>query len=188
LFPAIATGVGTVLADDPRLTARRPGEPEWCGRRLVLDPRGASGHRLDAQVYSDAFRDRTVVVTGPECPDAMMDRFRVAGVATWQLPAGPTRAGRIDLAALRRRCWEEGLTAVYWEPGPRLFGDLLAQGQADYAFHYQAPLWWGDAEARPLAEGPPAATPDSGWRFETVRRELLGDDQLTRGWLRRRSG
>jgi hypothetical protein len=36
-FPAIATGSGTVLADNPHLTARLPELDEHCPRRFVMD-------------------------------------------------------------------------------------------------------------------------------------------------------
>jgi len=184
LFPAIATGVGTLLADDPRLTARLADLPEWCGRRLILDPRGASAERLQARVFSDAFREQTVVVTGPGCPAAARARLEAAGVAVWHLPAGSAAGHRADLAVLRQRCAEAGLAGVLWEAGPGLLGGLLEQGQVDYAFHYQAPQWWGDAQAKPLADGPAVTDPAGGWRLERVIRTQLGDDQLTRGWLR----
>lgn len=183
LFPAIAIGAGTLLADNPRLTARWPEGAEHCGRRLILDPRGVSAGHLDAAVFTDDFRGLTVMVTGAEGLAVGGPRWKEAGVAVWALPDGPTAPGRVDLAALRRRCWEEGLTGVYWETGPRLLGDLLAQGQVDYVFHYQAPVWWGDAEARPLAAGPAVATPDGGWRLAGLRHERVGEDTLTRGWL-----
>jgi len=183
LFPAIAIGAGTLVADNPRLTARWPEGEEGCGRRLILDPRGVSAGHLDAAVFRDDFRASTVVVTGAAGVAAAGRRWAEAGVTVWELPEGPTAPGRVDLAALRWRCWAEGLTGVYWETGPRLLGDLLAQGQVDYVFHYQAPIWWGDAEARPLAEGPAVAWPDGGWRLRGVRQERLGEDTLTRGWL-----
>src|SRR4029077_17654085 len=39
LFPAIAVGAGPVMKDNPRLTARIAGAPEWCPLRLVFDGR-----------------------------------------------------------------------------------------------------------------------------------------------------
>src|SRR5256885_10098293 len=61
--PGIAVGAMTVLKDNPRLTARRPGEAEWCPWRFVFD--GLLRTVVDKSlpnVFTDEFRDRTIVV------------------------------------------------------------------------------------------------------------------------------
>ena len=59
LFPGIAVGAMTVLKDNPRLTARREGEPEWCPLRFVFDGllRTVVDKNLPA-VFTDEFRER----------------------------------------------------------------------------------------------------------------------------------
>jgi len=56
LFPAIAVGAGTVMKDNPRLTARMAGVEEWCPIRFVFD--GLLRTVVDKQladVYTDEF-------------------------------------------------------------------------------------------------------------------------------------
>ncbi|MEI2420263.1 dihydrofolate reductase family protein, partial [Arthrospira platensis SPKY2] len=55
-FPAIAAGAGTVLADNPKLTVRIPGEPERCPVRFVFDRRLVTLTELLPMVYTDAWR------------------------------------------------------------------------------------------------------------------------------------
>ncbi|HEX7630744.1 MAG TPA: bifunctional diaminohydroxyphosphoribosylaminopyrimidine deaminase/5-amino-6-(5-phosphoribosylamino)uracil reductase RibD, partial [Lacunisphaera sp.] len=63
LFPAIAVGAGTIRADNPRLTARLNGT-EWCPWRFVFDGllRSVTDKAMP-NVYTDEFRERTIVVT-----------------------------------------------------------------------------------------------------------------------------
>ena len=66
MFPSIAVGAMTILKDNPRLTARRAGEPEWSPWRFVFD--GLLRTVVDKSppaVFTDEFRDRTIVVTTP---------------------------------------------------------------------------------------------------------------------------
>jgi len=173
LFPAIAIGSGTALADNPRLTARLP-DGESCPVRLVLDRRGRLADRTDLHVFSDAYRDRTVVVTGKD----RATRFDAAGIATWSVDA---ETDADFFAALKACCRDEGLAGVLVEPGATLAGAWLDARAADYLYHFAAPSLLADPAARPLADGPARPTLAAAIRLRDIRRSFHGDDTLTRG-------
>lgn len=174
LFPAVAVSADTLLADNPRLTARDDG-PERCPVRFVLDRRFRSAGRSGLSLFSDHHRDRTVVVgLASELRTADAAWYEAEGVRTWAVPGDSD--GFID--AWSERCASEGVTGVMIEGGPRLSSALLDGHAVDMLFAYVAPKLGGD----------PSHGPWFGSRSPTLiggRVEKLGNDVLFRGELRR---
>ncbi|MGN0835728.1 MAG: bifunctional diaminohydroxyphosphoribosylaminopyrimidine deaminase/5-amino-6-(5-phosphoribosylamino)uracil reductase RibD [Candidatus Spyradosoma sp.] len=155
-FPAVATSSGTVLCDDPALTARVPGESVFCPTRFVFDRRGRTLARADVlAVFSDAFRGRTIFVTVPETEAAARAKLAPRGVGVWALPAETAAFWR----AFRGRCAAAGITGVYCECGPTFLRTLFEARQADRLYAYVAgtpeksPEKFFSAAARLLPEG-----------------------------------
>ncbi len=132
---AILTGIGTLLADDPALTVRLPGE--WRQpRRIVVDaqlrtPADArllkkAGKTLIATLVADARRHAALVT---------------AGAAIMVLPAAD---GHVDLAALMRQLAANECNEVLVEAGAVLNGALLKAGLLDELIIYMAPQILGD--------------------------------------------
>ncbi|MFG2062847.1 bifunctional diaminohydroxyphosphoribosylaminopyrimidine deaminase/5-amino-6-(5-phosphoribosylamino)uracil reductase RibD [Micromonospora sp. NPDC048871] len=129
---AVIVGVGTVLADDPRLTVRNLRDGSLAIRqplRVVVDSAGRTP--ADAQVRDGAAR--TWIATAAE--------------------VGADPDGGVDLPALLAALHTRGVRAVLLEGGPRLAGAFLAAGLVDRVVGYLAP--------RLLGAGP-AALVDAG--------------------------
>jgi riboflavin-specific deaminase-like protein len=120
---AVLIGVGTVLADDPYLTVRAV--PGRSPARVVLDsglrtPLTAAVLNLDAPTY---------LMTNCHVDDQAKRRALAARqVAVRHVPAGP---GGLDIAAVLRQLYAEGIRSVVAEGGPRVIGSLLAANAAD---------------------------------------------------------
>ena len=151
--PALITGVGTVLADDPRLTPRPEALPELdevdraalatrTPYRLVLD------RKLRTPPTAQLLQTPGVVLFhGPEAPEARREALIAAGASVVALSAAEAAA---PFPVLGAWCAERALGDVLLECGPTLAGAALAQGAVDELLLYQAPLLLG-ASARPLA-------------------------------------
>jgi len=178
-FPAIAVGAMTVLRDNPRLTARPAGEAEWCPRRFVFDGllRTVSDRTLP-QVYTDAHRERTVVVTTQHGGMGYVRKLRDLGVQVWVMDT-PTQ--RVGLADFRRRCAGEGITGVYFEGGAQLLSELVRARELDHLFAYRAPVLFADDKARSVFGGLRPERVEQAVRLADVRHEAFGDDALTHG-------
>jgi diaminohydroxyphosphoribosylaminopyrimidine deaminase/5-amino-6-(5-phosphoribosylamino)uracil reductase len=179
LFPAIAVGAGTLMADNPRLTARGEGRAESCPVRFVFDGhlRSVVDGALPA-VYSDAFRSRTIVVTTQHGGTGYVRKLLDLGIGVWTFESA---SGRVPLAQFRTRCAAEGIDGVLFEGGARLMSWALAERQLDYLFMYQAPLLIGDARAKAVLAGFRTEKLADAIRLADVRRQVLGDDALVRG-------
>lgn len=180
-FPAIAVGAGTLRADNPRLTARVGGK-EWCPWRFVFD--GLLRSVLDKSmpgIYTDEFRDRTIVVTTPHGGLGYARKLNQLGVKTWIMES---ETPKVNFADFRKRCAQEGITGVFFEGGAQLSSELLQARELDYLFVYQAPVLLADDRGKSIFSGLRTETLDGAIRLERVRHEVHGDDSLMRGFLR----
>lgn len=135
---AILTGLGTVLADDPRLTARVPeGVDVVPPMRVVLDHHGALPRvcqLLDGEAPTlVAHADDIVPDYGPT----------VEGFAV------PRRGGHLDLLAVLAQLASRQVNDVQVEAGATLAGAFLGAGLVDELLLYVAPVVLGE-RGRPL--------------------------------------
>lgn len=123
---AVIVGVGTVLADNPQLTARNLRD----GSLAIRQP-------LRVVVDSD----------GRTPPEA---RVRDQAAPTWVATAAELRNtpdGQVDLADLMEKLYERDVRAALLEGGPRLAGAFLAAGLVDRVVGYLAPRLLGAGTA-----------------------------------------
>jgi diaminohydroxyphosphoribosylaminopyrimidine deaminase / 5-amino-6-(5-phosphoribosylamino)uracil reductase len=178
-FPGIAVGAATVLKDNPKLTARTADGETWCPWRFVFDGllRSVTDVHLP-EVYTDEFRERTVVVTTQHGGMGYVKKLRNMGVQVWVLDT-PTQ--RVGFGDFRRKCAEEKVGGVYFEGGALLISELLRARQLDYLFAYRAPLLLADEKAKTMFAGLRPETINQAVRLADVRHEVFGDDSLMRG-------
>lgn len=174
---AILTGIGTILADDPRLTVRLP-EPSSGPRRdplrVILDPRLRTP--ADARVFAAA--GEVLILAGePDVgrdPDFDRRRERLAGRAQVQTLAADAGA-RPRLTEVLELLGRREVNEVWVEAGPTLGGAWLEQSLADELLLYVAPKLLGP-QARPLLDmreiGELSQAP--GFTFRDVTR--IGED------------
>lgn len=140
---AILTGVGTVLADDPSMTARTGGDVLQ-PLRVIAD----SHYRTppDSRILSNP---DSVLLAGGVTP--VPSELTSLGIPVLQLPAG---SGGIDLHALLSRLAEREVNEVQVEAGARLCGSLMNARLVDELLIYQASVLLGDGGPGPAALGP----------------------------------
>ncbi|MFT4173153.1 MAG: bifunctional diaminohydroxyphosphoribosylaminopyrimidine deaminase/5-amino-6-(5-phosphoribosylamino)uracil reductase RibD [Rhodocyclaceae bacterium] len=160
---AVLTGIGTVLADNPRLNARAVDTPRQ-PMKIVVDRHLHTP--LDAAVLQGA---PTLIATAVEDTE----RHRPYVDAGAQIVALPDANGRVDLAALMIELGRRNVNEVLSEAGARLNGALVTAGLADAVLLYLAPSFFGDA-ARGLLALPEMTDLDQ-------RRDLLIDDMTPMG-------
>jgi diaminohydroxyphosphoribosylaminopyrimidine deaminase/5-amino-6-(5-phosphoribosylamino)uracil reductase len=138
---AVLTGIGTVLADDPRLNVREI-ETGRQPLRVVLD----SELRISAS--AGILRNgKTLLYTA--CSErAKLEVIRASGAEVLTLAGAD---GKVDLSAVMRDLAQRGINEVLVESGRTLNGALLKEGLIDELVLYLAPQLLGDA-ARGLAD------------------------------------
>lgn len=166
---AIVTGIGTVLADDPRLDLRLP-DTLTRGRqplRVVLD--GTLRISLHASILAPPGQ---VLVCTARPESAQAAALRAAGADVEGLPPGD---GGLDLGALLEGLAARECNEVLVEAGPRLAGAFVAAGLADRLVIYLAPALMGaDARGMFALPGVTRMAERLQWRFSDVR--PVGED------------
>jgi diaminohydroxyphosphoribosylaminopyrimidine deaminase/5-amino-6-(5-phosphoribosylamino)uracil reductase len=162
---AIAVGIGTVLADDPLLTARMGGEARQPAR-VVFD--SDARLPLDSQLLATIDQAPVIVVTGPGPDPTRADALRAAG-AELIATGGADLGDRVPAAmvGLGRR----GLTSLLLEGGATLAAAFAAAEQIDEARVFVAPLILG---------GTMPAVPDTALQGGSTEAEAVGEDTLIR--------
>lgn len=180
LFPGIAVGAMTLMKDNPRLTARVDGT-ETCSWRFVFDGllRSVVDKNLPS-VYTDEFRERTIVVTTPHGGMGYVRKLRDMGIKVWCFDS-PTQ--RVALPDFRRKCAEEKIAGVFFEGGAQLLSEVVRSRELDYLFVYRAPILLADDKAKSIFGGLRPERVEQGLRLTDVRHETFGEDELTRGRL-----
>jgi len=165
---AVLVGIGTVLADDPQLTARLPDARDPI--RIVVD----SGLRIPATAkLVTGTGPRTIVATTDMAERAAEQVLVAAGVEVWRFaPAN----GQVPLEQLAAQLGKEGITSVLVEGGGQVHASFLQSGLADELVIYVAPkVLGGPAPSWVGGAGVPNLAAAYGFRFagEVVR---FGDD------------
>ncbi|HED67008.1 MAG TPA: bifunctional diaminohydroxyphosphoribosylaminopyrimidine deaminase/5-amino-6-(5-phosphoribosylamino)uracil reductase RibD [Planctomycetes bacterium] len=175
---AIVTGVGTVRADDPRLTVRPPGVVKRPPLRIVLD----TELRMEATARMLGTADaETGEHGGPVhifCrPGADGARHRALADAGATIHAvRPGEDGRPLLREVLSWLHEEGARRILVEAGPRLLEAFLRAEFID-----QLAVYTGDVNG---GRGPTLAEFLAPERLEGVCREEVGSDSLLEAFVR----
>ena len=162
---AILTGIGTVLADDPKLTVRLPDDQAFVPPlRVVLDERG----RLPATsaLLTDGAAPTLAVHADDVVPD-YGDEVRAFAVRRGGLG--------LDLNAVLSQLAQRGVNELQVETGATLSGALLSAGLVDELLLYVAPVLLGE-RGRPLFAGIDPATMSERLGLRLLETRQVGPD------------
>ena len=171
----IMVGIGTVMADDPRLTVHKiNARPEDNPVRIVVDSRLRTPE--DARITnSDA---RTIIAGANEYKDDFLssekyELFKERGVRFFF-----SGDERVDLVALMSYLHEEGIEKLMLEGGATLNFSMLKAGLIDEIRICVAPMVVGGTDAKTFFDGDGFDTMDEAIRLELVDSYSLDKDLI----------
>lgn len=172
---AIMVGIGTVIADDPRLTVHKiDAKPEDNPVRVVVDSKFRTP--IDARITnSDA---KTIIAGAREYKEEFVasekhDEFKKRGVKFFF-----SGDKRVDLVALMSYLHEEGIDKLMLEGGSTLNFSMIKAGLIDEIRICVAPMVVGGANAKTFFDGDGFDTMDEAVRLELVDSFSLGKDLI----------
>ncbi len=169
---AVAVGVGTALADDPRLTARVAAVARQPAR-VIFD--STARLPITSQLVAEAREQRLIVVVARAAPRAATEALEMAG-AEVVVATGENEPARVRDAL--DRLGELGIASVLLEGGPHLAGAFLDAGEIDEVRLFLAPMLLGGRNARDPLEGEGVEHIADALRAETLECERVAEDLL----------
>ena len=174
---AVLVGIGTVLCDDPQLTARLGSDPVQLAPRqplrVVVDSRLRIP--LRAAVLQRQEDAHTVIATTRLAPLKKIERLQARGIDVLIMP---NAGGHLNLTALWTRLGQLGVTSLLVEGGSELNAAVLRAGLPQRLMCFVAPLLLGGQDAKGLFGGISPrrlrdAVPLKNLRMEPVGRDML---------------
>ena len=168
----IMVGLGTLLADDPKLTvkllhARNP-------RRIIVDSMARTP--VDAYVVKSALQTPTIVAVTSSAPKRRTEMLEKAGVTV--LTCG--RGSRVSLPLLLRRLRAMGIARILLEGGGTLNWSMLSQGLVDEVSVAISPRILGGVDAVTLAQGEGFPRVRDAIKLSLVSVKKYGSDLVVR--------
>lgn len=173
---AILVGIGTVLADDPRLTVRHVEGVDPI--RVVLD---ADLRTPPDAAILDPKRESTAPTWIFHAEDTDSSRKEALSRPEVELIAVPRDARGVDLGAVLKALGARDIVRLMVEGGAHVHGSFLDSGLADRAAIFIAPRIMGDAEAISFAAGSAVESVDGSARLVRTEVRAVGTDWLVSG-------
>lgn len=143
---AIVTGIGTVLADDPRFTVRPPGDPARPPLRVVLDTHLRT--RADGRMFQPPGpgegAGQVHILCAAGTGAAATARYTELLEAGAQITSiGTNEQGSLAMREVETWLWEQGVKRVLLEAGPTLLERGLELGFVDQVRVYTGDVLGG---------------------------------------------
>ena len=174
---AVMVGVGTVVADDPLLTTRFKRGRGKDPLRIVVDTHLRTPPT--AKILNHDSSSNTTIVAGSGADSGDLRAFQKKGVSTITCP---TKAGKIDLAALMGILGNMGITSLLVEGGASIIGTLIRERLVDKFYIFKAPRILGGDDGVPMAAGQGPKRMDQCLGLRDLRTRRYGDDILFIGY------
>src|SRR5580692_5264131 len=175
---AVAIGIGTALADDPRLTVRDAPGPSPI--RVIFDTKlRLSPH---SRLVETAPEVPTWVVCSSDAAASNEEALTTRGVEVLRSPSAAE--GRLDAEPALRMLASRGIVTLMIEGGAELAGSILAARLADELHAFVAPILLGPRGRPGAVDWAGPETPAEAPRIAQAHWELCGSDGYVWGPLK----
>ncbi len=171
-YMGIMAGIGTVLADNPRLTVRIPGKKSPV--RIVCDTRLRTP--LSSELVRTAHQTPVLIATA-QTDEEKYKPYQDAGCGIISVPLD-ARENHLDLNILMKRFGERGIDSILLEGGGTLNYSALKSGIVHSVEAYIAPKLFGGAQAKTPVEGEGVAFPAEAFGLCRPKITQIGEDIL----------
>lgn len=172
-YAAVMVGIGTVLADDPRLNCRLPGAAQPL--RVVVD--GWAQTPTNARMFQEP-GGPVWIVTTEFAPPAKVAELKAAGAEVLTCRGD----NQVDLDDLMAQLGQREVASVLLEGGATLGGAALHSGVVDKLLFFVAPKVVGGG-GHPAIGGPGVSTMQEALPLSRMTCRPVGEDILIEAYL-----
>jgi diaminohydroxyphosphoribosylaminopyrimidine deaminase/5-amino-6-(5-phosphoribosylamino)uracil reductase len=176
---AVLVGSGTVLADDPQLTARHyAGAHRKNPIRIIVDSRLRTP--LSSQVLRTAHEIKTIIATTQQASKGKIAKIKQCGA---EVLVVSSRNNRVDLKRLMRHLAEKGIAYLLIEGGSELSAAALHDGIVDKVLFFYAPKIIGGSHSRSMIGGKGVPRISDAISLADVHCKIIDKDILVEGYI-----
>jgi diaminohydroxyphosphoribosylaminopyrimidine deaminase/5-amino-6-(5-phosphoribosylamino)uracil reductase len=175
-YDAVLVGVGTVLADNPRLTVRNVRGPN--PHRIVIDSRLRTP--VSSEILRREGREKVIVASVKGVSKAKVETLQSKGVEVWRLPG---RNGRVRLKSLLSKAASHSIQSILVEGGSDVITSFLREKLVDKIYVAIASKILGGTQRASWPKGIGVRSMSQALRLKQVRVKRLGTDVLVEGYL-----
>jgi len=171
----VLVGIGTVLKDNPMLTARiRGGRDPY---RIVLDSRLKIPE--EAKVIGTS-PSKAIIASTELAPKDKIEKLEKRGV---QILILDSKEGRVNLKSCLSKLGEMGMMNLLVEGGSQVNGSFLDEGVIDKLLLFLSPKLIGDQQALGIFGGKGASNLQKATALKEIKAKRIGEDILLEGYL-----
>jgi diaminohydroxyphosphoribosylaminopyrimidine deaminase/5-amino-6-(5-phosphoribosylamino)uracil reductase len=171
----VLVGIGTVLKDDPMLTARiRKGRDPY---RIVLDSRLKIPE--EAKVIGTS-PSKTIIASTEKAPKDKIEKLEQKGV---QILLLDSKQGKINLKSCLSKLGEIGMMSLMVEGGSQVNGSFLDEGLIDKLFLFLSPKIMGDPQALGIFGGKGVSSVQEAIVLKEIMTRKIGEDILIESYF-----
>jgi diaminohydroxyphosphoribosylaminopyrimidine deaminase/5-amino-6-(5-phosphoribosylamino)uracil reductase len=175
---AIMVGTGTVIKDDPNLTARLGNKKVKQPIRVILDNQNTVP--LSKKVFKNASSERVVYVTTEKISSSREKRLSKMGVDVCILKE---KRGQVNLPQLMKFLGNQEISSILIEGGSELSASVLKEGIVDKVMLFVAPIIIGGNLSPGVIGGEGTARLKSAWKLKKLSVQQSGTDLMIEGYL-----
>lgn len=175
-YDAVLVGSGTVMADDPSLTARIPGGKD--PMRIILD--SSLSIPINSKVLSQKSDSITLIATTSKADKTKIQQIEEKGPKVLVLPENN---GQVDLKALMEELGKMSISSVLIEGGATVNSSALKSGIVDKVIFFIAPMIMGGQDAISSVGGLCPKSLKSAIKLKDLRVRRSGDDFMIEGYV-----
>jgi len=174
---AVMVGVGTVLADNPRLSVRIGEDGVRAAKlRVIVDTKGRTP--ADAVLFKDP--GKVLIATTDSIPNDVERQYTDLGAEVLKLPQ---KDAMVDLESLMDSLGQRNVTSVIAEGGGIMLGSLFDQGLVDKVAAFIAPkIIGGDKPLTPVL-GHGVLTMEEALKLHNVSVKTFDGDILITNYI-----
>ncbi|MHB1420611.1 MAG: bifunctional diaminohydroxyphosphoribosylaminopyrimidine deaminase/5-amino-6-(5-phosphoribosylamino)uracil reductase RibD [Bacillota bacterium] len=176
---AVMTGINTVLADNPFLSARLPHKQIKFPVRVIVDSKGRIP--LDCNIIKNAADTKVIIATTSHIDEEKEKNLIGKGA---NIIKAEGRDGQVDLNVLMEELYKLEIDSVLIEGGGTLNAAALRSGIVDKVMVFIAPKIIGGKEAPTPFEGLGCSFIKDAFQLAEIEVSRHEDDILLEGYLR----
>ena len=175
---AILVGIGTVLQDNPSLTARLPERKNVDPIRVVVDSHGRTPP--EAKIFNPDSNAGTLIAVTEQAPVEKIEALQSAGAEVLTIEE---KEGRVCLRALMWELGRKEITSVLIEGGGEINAAALQAGIVDKLMFFIAPKLIGGKDAPGPIGGVGIGRLAEAFELRDTKISQIGADFLIEGYL-----